>query len=118
MSVLKTSKPGRFAAVAAGGGAGYVGPCAVSRAAFSAAARNIYLEQPYGRNGLWTRLPDLRAPSLFVWGRQDHLVPLGFEHHVAESLPAAEHLELDCGHVPQLEAPRETHEALLAFLAG
>jgi len=31
-------------------------------------------------------------------------------------LPGAEHLELDCGHVPQLERPRATHEAMLRFL--
>ena len=31
------------------------------RAAFYAAARNIYLEEPRGRTGLWTRLPDLTA---------------------------------------------------------
>jgi pimeloyl-ACP methyl ester carboxylesterase len=88
------------------------------RAAFYAAARNIYLEAPYGPRGLWSRLPELAAPSLFVWGRQDHLVPIGFERHVREALPSAFHLELDCGHVPQLEAPAQTHEALLAFLGA
>jgi pimeloyl-ACP methyl ester carboxylesterase len=87
------------------------------RAAFYAAARNIYLEPPYGPRGLWTRLPQLRAPSLFVWGLRDNLVPIGFEAHVRDTLPAAEHLELDCGHVPQLERPQETHRALARFLA-
>ncbi len=86
------------------------------RAAFYAAARNIYLEPPHGARGLWTRLPALRTPSLFIWGRRDTLVPIGFEAHVRDALPAAEHLELDCGHVPQLERPRETHRALAAFL--
>ena len=33
-----------------------------------------------------------------------------------EALPHAEHLELDCGHVPQLERPRETHDAMARFL--
>ena len=28
----------------------------------------------------------------------------------------AEHLELDCGHVPQLEAPARTHDAIARFL--
>jgi pimeloyl-ACP methyl ester carboxylesterase len=88
------------------------------RAAFYAAARNIYLEEPRGPRGLWTRLPDLRPPSLFVWGRRDQLVPLAFAGHVREALPSAEHLELDCGHVPQLEAPRQTHEALREFFAA
>jgi pimeloyl-ACP methyl ester carboxylesterase len=87
------------------------------RAAFYAAARNIYLEEPSGPHGLWTRLPSLTAPSLFIWGRRDRLVPIGFEPHVREALPASTHLELDCGHVPQLEAPVETHRALLQFLA-
>lgn len=88
------------------------------RAAFYAAARNIYLEQPHGARGLWTRLPALAAPSLFVWGLRDTLVPIGFEAHVRDALPAAEHLELDCGHVPQLERPGETHRALARFLAA
>lgn len=88
------------------------------RAAFYAAARNIYLEQPHGARGLWTRLPALAAPSLFVWGLRDTLVPIGFEAHVREALPAAEQLELDCGHVPQLERPEETHRALARFLSA
>ena len=44
-------------------------------------------------------------------------MPIGFARHVREALPAAEHLELDCGHVPQLEAPRETHAAVREFLS-
>jgi pimeloyl-ACP methyl ester carboxylesterase len=88
------------------------------RAAFYAAARNIYLEEPHGPDGFWTRLGGLAVPSLFVWGRRDTLVPLAFAQHVRRVLPAAEHLELDCGHVPQLEKPRETHAALARFLSG
>jgi pimeloyl-ACP methyl ester carboxylesterase len=86
------------------------------RAAFYAAARNIYLEEPYGPGGFWTRLPSLSPPSLFVWGRRDPLVPISFARHVRAALPDAAHLELRCGHVPQLERPKETHEAILRFL--
>jgi pimeloyl-ACP methyl ester carboxylesterase len=89
----------------------------LGRAAFYAAARNIYLEEPRGPNGLWTRLSDLSPEALFVWGREDKIVPIGFERHVREQVPQALHLELDCGHVPQLERPRETHEAMEKFLA-
>jgi pimeloyl-ACP methyl ester carboxylesterase len=88
------------------------------RAAFYAAARNIYLEEPYGRDGLWTRLPDLEPPALFVWGRRDGLVPIRFADHVRRAIPGAQHLELDCGHVPQLERPKQTHAALRRFLGG
>ena len=88
------------------------------RAAFYAAARNTYLEEPYGPDGFWTRLPTLKPAALFVWGRRDSVVPIAFERHVREALPSAAHLELDCGHVPQLERPRETHDAIERFLGG
>jgi pimeloyl-ACP methyl ester carboxylesterase len=88
------------------------------RAAFYAAARQIYLEEPHGEEGFWTRLRTLQPDALFVWGRRDRLVPIAFARHVAEALPRARHLELDCGHVPQVERPRRTHAALAAFLSG
>jgi pimeloyl-ACP methyl ester carboxylesterase len=88
------------------------------RLAFNAAARNIYLDEPHGDDGLWSRLRDLQHDSLFVWGRKDSLVPIGFMKHVERTLPAARHLELDCGHVPQVERPRETHTAIREFLTS
>ncbi|HEY2602237.1 MAG TPA: alpha/beta fold hydrolase [Thermoleophilaceae bacterium] len=88
------------------------------RAAFYAAARNIYLEEPHGENGFWTRLAELQTDSLFVWGRRDNVVPLGFARHVEAALPNAQHVEIDCGHVPQVERPAETHRAVRAFLAA
>ncbi len=87
------------------------------RAAFYAAARSIYLDEPHGDDGFWTRLAGLAPDSLFVWGRRDTLVPIAFMRHVERVLPAARHTELDCGHVPQLEAPRATHGAIRDFLA-
>jgi pimeloyl-ACP methyl ester carboxylesterase len=82
------------------------------RVAFYEAARNIYLDEPHGERGLWTRLAQMQPQTLFVWGLRDQLVPIGFRKHVERTLPAARHLELDCGHVPQMEAPRETHRAM------
>lgn len=88
------------------------------RAAFYAAARNIYLEEPHGPDGFWTRLPSLDVEALFVWGRKDVIVPAKFSNHVRDALPAAQHLFLDCGHVPQLERPRQTHAAIEQFLGS
>jgi pimeloyl-ACP methyl ester carboxylesterase len=85
------------------------------RAAFYAAARQIYLEEPEGDDGFWPRLKQLEVPSLFIWGKRDGLVPRAFARHVTEAVPAAEHLELNCGHVPQMERPRETHAAIARF---
>ena len=86
------------------------------RAAFYAAARHIYLESPHGADGFWPRLGELEPDALFVWGKRDRLVPAAFSRHVADALPHASQLELDCGHVPQIERPRLTHAAVAAFL--
>ena len=83
------------------------------RVAFYKAAREIYLDEPYGERGFWSRLGEIQSDCLFVWGRQDQLVPIGFRKHVERAVPAARHLELECGHVPQLEAPKQTHAAIL-----
>ena len=86
------------------------------RAAFYAAARNIYLDEPHGEEGFWSRLRALAPEALFIWGLNDRLAPVAFIKHVEEALPAAEHVELDCGHLPQIERPRETHAAIARFL--
>jgi pimeloyl-ACP methyl ester carboxylesterase len=85
------------------------------RVAFYASARNIALEDPAR---FWSRLETLAPESLFIWGRRDTLVPIGFARHVERALPQATHVELDCGHVPQLECPRKVHNAIERFLAG
>lgn len=86
------------------------------RHAFYESARRIYLDEPHGDHGFWKRLANLEPDALFVWGRQDTLVPIAFRGHVEKALPSATHLELDCGHVPQLEAPEKTHRAMREFL--
>jgi pimeloyl-ACP methyl ester carboxylesterase len=85
------------------------------RVAFYAAARNIALEQP---GQFWDGLETLSPESLFIWGRRDGLVPIAFARHVRDRLPAAQHCELDCGHVPQLERPAQLHTAITRFLRG
>jgi len=85
------------------------------RAAFYTALRNIYVDEPHGEDGLWTRLRELSPDSLFVWGRHDQLVPISFMKHVERTLPAATHVELNCGHVPQIERPGETNDAIRRF---
>jgi pimeloyl-ACP methyl ester carboxylesterase/putative sterol carrier protein len=82
-----------------------------ARIAFYAAARNIYLDEPFGEHGLWTRLGELEPPAMFVFGENDMLVPAGFSRHVEEALPDASCIVLpECGHVPQIEHPARTHK--------
>ncbi len=85
------------------------------RVAFYASARNIALENP---EPFWSRLQEMSPETLFIWGRRDTLVPIGFANHVRRTLPAATHVELECGHVPQLECPTKVHGAIERFLAG
>jgi pimeloyl-ACP methyl ester carboxylesterase len=89
-----------------------------ARFAFLCAARNIYLDKPFGKGGFYPRLAELEAPSLFVWGTHDPLIPAAFKRHVARWLPAAEQIVLEgCGHVPQVERPEQTNGLLTRFLS-
>jgi pimeloyl-ACP methyl ester carboxylesterase len=89
-----------------------------ARVAFLAAARNIYLDRPFGRNGFYPRLAELQPPALFVWCSHDKLVPTGFRRHVERWLPQAEQIVLEgCGHVPQVERPEQTNGLLQRFFA-
>jgi len=88
------------------------------RVALFSAARQIYLEKPFGDGGFWPRLGRLARPALFVWGERDRLVPSGFSRHVRKALPDARQVILeDCGHVPQFEHPETTHTLVRDFLA-
>jgi pimeloyl-ACP methyl ester carboxylesterase len=87
------------------------------RVAFFSCARQIYLEDAYGKHGFWQRLPGLTPPALFVWGDRDRLVPSSFARHVAAALPHAGQVILeDCGHVPQFEHPADTMAMIRGFL--
>lgn len=87
------------------------------RICFFSAAREIYLEDPHGRRGFWTRLSKLTAPSLFVFGNRDRLVPHKFQRYVQRAVPHAQCVLLDdCGHVPQFELPEQTNRLVRDFL--
>jgi pimeloyl-ACP methyl ester carboxylesterase len=89
------------------------------RIGFFSAARQIYLEEPYGERGFWHRLPRLEPPALFLWGERDWLVPAKFARHVERAVPAARSMILeDCGHVPQFELPDVVHPLAREFFEG
>jgi pimeloyl-ACP methyl ester carboxylesterase len=89
-----------------------------ARLAFLSAARNVYLDRPFGRDGFYPRLAGLQRPALFVWASHDRLIPAGLARHVAEWLPAAEQIVLDaCGHAPQVERPEQVNGLLRRFFA-
>ncbi len=88
------------------------------RVCFFHAARAIYLEDPEGTRGFWSRLPSLSSPALFIFGDRDWLVPRAFVRHVREALPDARcEVFHDCGHVPQFEYADRTNARIREFVA-
>ena len=77
-----------------------------ARMAFAASARNIYLDEPFGERGFWTRICSLEVPARFVYGAEDPLISRRFAAQIERAVPAAT-VEVwpDTGHVPQVEHP-------------
>ncbi len=64
-----------------------------------------------------TRLRDIGAPALVVWGEQDPYLPTGFAHDYANVLGAELELLADAGHWPWLDRP-DVIDRIVGFLAG
>lgn len=59
----------------------------------------------------------LTMPSLLIWGREDHIVPLDYGQALHRALPNSELLIIDaCGHLPHIEEPDIANRAILEFL--
>lgn len=64
------------------------------------------------------KLGAIKVPTLVLWGRQDHLVPLASGQQFAKEIAGAQITVFDqCGHVPQLECSAPFNAALTKFLA-
>jgi pimeloyl-ACP methyl ester carboxylesterase len=62
------------------------------------------------------RLKSIRAPSLLIWGTSDETVPVKLGRRLATDLPNARLVELDAGHVPNQECPREVLDLIREFI--
>ncbi|HET7753390.1 MAG TPA: alpha/beta hydrolase [Anaeromyxobacteraceae bacterium] len=63
-------------------------------------------------------LARVRCPSLLVWGESDRLIPAGCRDFYLRHLPGVRYEPLnDCGHCPQLEAPKRTAELVMQLPA-
>ncbi len=63
-----------------------------------------------------TRLKSVQAPALLIWGKSDETVPVALGRRLAKDLPDARLEELDAGHVPNQERPREVLRLMQDFL--
>lgn len=76
--------------------------------------------KPYMFNrSLPTLLPEVRIPTLLVWGDHDQIVPLDCGHRYLEALPDAR-LEIvaGAGHFVEIEQPAELDRLVGEFLGG
>jgi pimeloyl-ACP methyl ester carboxylesterase len=66
------------------------------------------------------KLPQIEAPTLIVWGRNDMLVPVADAEEYERLIGANARKEIfeDTGHVPMLERPSRFNALLREFIAG
>lgn len=70
-------------------------------------------------SGLWSRLAEIRCPTLIVWGAEDRLFLARYAQDAQAAIPGARLVIIPrCGHFPQIEAQEQFHGLLLGFLAG
>ena len=65
------------------------------------------------------RLSRITVPSLVLWGRHDGIVTSGYGQEYARQIPHARFQVIeDAGHLPQIEQPERTAEAIRYFCAA
>ena len=65
------------------------------------------------------KLGGIKAPTMVVWGREDHLIPLPLGERLHKEIAGSQMVVLDhCGHVPQLECAGPFNKALATFITG
>src|SRR5216684_2505645 len=88
------------------------------RAAYLSALRSIAGMRQL-RDGVVVedRLPEVRMPTLLIWGGHDHIFPASHAQAAKERIPNAR-LEVfgDSGHTPQMEEPERFNRLVLDFL--
>lgn len=69
------------------------------------------------RHNLENELHQIKAPTLLIWGKNDHITPAFVGEDFQEKIPHAElHLFENCGHAPMMECPQAFIALLCPFL--
>ena len=64
------------------------------------------------------RVTGLATPTLLVWGMEDRVLNIGATDILEKLMPNVKTIKMEgIGHLPQLEAPKQTAEDLKAFIA-
>lgn len=71
-----------------------------------------------GRRDATDLLGSIDVPTLVMAGTQDAIIPIAEVHAMSGAISGARLVELDCGHLGNLEEPRGFNDVLGAFLAS
>jgi pimeloyl-ACP methyl ester carboxylesterase len=83
------------------------------------AALSARLRQSAASAAWVARIPELRLPTLILWGERDRLIPPQLAQRFHREISSSELVTFDdLGHVPQEEDPARTVAAAEAFLAS
>jgi pimeloyl-ACP methyl ester carboxylesterase len=64
------------------------------------------------------RLPEIRRPTLIVWGENDSIIPVHDAHEFERLIEDSRKVVMrDTGHVPMAERPQAFNDVLIEFLA-
>ena len=64
------------------------------------------------------RLPEIRQPTLIVWGENDSIIPVKDAHEFERLIPDSRKLVMkDTGHIPMAERPATFNDVMIEFLA-
>ncbi len=64
------------------------------------------------------RLPEIRQPTLIVWGEKDSIVPVRDAHEFERLISDSRKMVMkDTGHIPMAERPGTFNDVMMEFLA-
>jgi pimeloyl-ACP methyl ester carboxylesterase len=64
------------------------------------------------------RLPEIRQPTLIVWGEKDSIIPVRDAHEFERLIPDSRKVVMqDTGHIPMAERPATFNDVMMEFLA-
>jgi pimeloyl-ACP methyl ester carboxylesterase len=64
------------------------------------------------------RLPDVKVPTLIVWGEKDSIIPVRDANEFERLIPDSRKVVMrDTGHIPMAERPQAFNDVLVKFLA-
>ncbi|MBY0113874.1 MAG: alpha/beta hydrolase [Phycisphaerales bacterium] len=79
----------------------------------------VKLSRSARRNHLGSKLGQIKAPTLLIWGREDIVTPPEAADGFKKSIPNSTLVWFDrCGHAPMIECPEQFADAMTHFAAG